>query len=150
LAEHRHALRRRFWEQAGDAGEGSRVRFRALVALAAFDPEGEGWEAHGPAAVEHLLEANALHLGPWTEALRPVHEALLRPLGEVFRTAKSPDRRERAARLLADYAADKPDLLADLLPDADAKQYALLRPVLDRYRELTVERMRREVQGEEF
>ncbi len=90
-----------------------------------------------------MLAANPLHLGTWVTALRPVREPLLKPLGEVFRVAKSAERREFAATVLADYAGDKPDTLADLLLDADPKQYALLFPVLQRDREQAVESIRR-------
>ena len=50
--------------------------------------------------------------------------------------------------MLADFASDDAAVLADLLLDADPKQYAILFPVLQKYREETVERMRREVRGD--
>jgi hypothetical protein len=37
-----------------------------------------------------------------------------------------------AALVLADYAADRPDTLLDLALDADAKQYGVLRPLLEK------------------
>ena len=36
--------------------------------------------------------------------------------------------RSVATNLLADYAADKPQVLADLLMDADEKQFAVIYP----------------------
>ena len=136
-------LRDRFWKVAEDAAALPEERFRALVALAAFDPRNKQWAKHAPAVVERMLAANPLHLGIWVEALRPVGKSLLSPLSEVYRNAKSPERREFAATVLADYAAERPDTLADLLLDADPKQYEILFPVLLRDREQAVDSMRR-------
>ena len=130
LTPHKEKLHARFWDLVEDAKAKPAERFRALVALAAFDPKGEQWAKQAPAAVEQMLAANPLHLGTWVAALQPVGEKLLKPLGEVFRTAKAPERREFAATVLADYAGKKPDVLADLLLDADARQFAVLLPKL--------------------
>ena len=69
---------------------------------------------------------------------------LLRPLGRVFRgeAPRLKEHRLTAAGVLADYAADQPELLADLLLDADAKQFAVLWPVLQTHREQAIARMR--------
>jgi formylglycine-generating enzyme required for sulfatase activity len=78
-----------------------------------------------------MLSANALHLGTWVDGLRPVRAALLKPLAAVFLQAPSAERREVAALVLADYAADRPELLAELLPAADERQFAILLPKLE-------------------
>jgi formylglycine-generating enzyme required for sulfatase activity len=69
---------------------------------------------------------------------------LLLPLTSMFRSGR-PAERQATALVLADYAADRPDLLAELLLDADARQYAILWPVLQRHRVEGVARMRREL-----
>jgi formylglycine-generating enzyme required for sulfatase activity len=53
---------------------------------------------------------------------------LLVPLANIFRDRNSERAPERtlATNLLADYAADQPHLLADLLMDADEKQFAVM------------------------
>ena len=71
-----------------------------------------------------------VHLGHWIEALRPVRKtAAGRRWRSIFRDA---DRRETerslATDILADYAADRPRTLADLLMDADEKQFAVAVP----------------------
>jgi serine/threonine protein kinase/formylglycine-generating enzyme required for sulfatase activity len=129
LAPQGEALRDRFWAKAAEAREPV-VRFRAMVALAALDPAGDGWLEYAATVAEQMLAANPLHVGTWMKALRPVRDHLLEPLGEVFRTTESADRREVAAMVLADYAADRPDVLAELLLDADNRQFAVLFPVL--------------------
>ena len=103
-------------------------RFRALVALAAFDPHAPRWKEAGAAAVGQLLSDNLLYLGAWVQALRPVRSHLIGPLGEFFRGEKLADYKVVAVKVLADYDADDPDALTELLLDADPKQYAVLKP----------------------
>jgi formylglycine-generating enzyme required for sulfatase activity len=54
----------------------------------------------------------------------------LAPLGQVFRDKDRTTERIMAANILAHHAADQPQLLADLLMDADEKQFAVLYPTL--------------------
>jgi formylglycine-generating enzyme required for sulfatase activity len=108
-----------------DAGR----KFRSLVALAAFDPGNNRWRTVRAPDIEPLLSANPFHLEAWVDGLRGVRLSLLAPLAEVFRTDQT-ERRQVAANILADYAKDRPGLLAELVADADAKQFVVLRPVL--------------------
>jgi serine/threonine protein kinase/formylglycine-generating enzyme required for sulfatase activity len=132
LAPHGAALRERFWTKVADARD-SLLRFRALVALAAFDPDGAGWDEYQALAAEHMLAADPLLIGTWMRALRPVRDRLIEPLAVVYRTSDSPDRREVAATILSDYAADKPEVLARLLLDAGRRRFAVMFPVLRRH-----------------
>src|SRR5262249_18490115 len=103
---------------------------RAAAALATYDPQGEKWTTAGALVVDDLVLENAFFLGQWSEAFRPVKGHLLSPLSAIFRD-QQPERfaeRKLATDLLADYAADRPQLLADLLMDADAKQFAVIYP----------------------
>jgi formylglycine-generating enzyme required for sulfatase activity/tRNA A-37 threonylcarbamoyl transferase component Bud32 len=145
LAPHAAALKETLWARVADTKGPPLERFHALIALAAFDAKGKRWEKQADVAVAQMLSENPLHLGTWVQALSPVRESLLGPLSKVYREAKSPERREVAATVLADYTADKPNMLANLLLDADPKQYAILFPVLQSYREQAVARMRREL-----
>jgi formylglycine-generating enzyme required for sulfatase activity len=145
LAPYSPELRERFWTKASDAGAKPDERFRALVALAAFDASDKRWGENARFAVEVLLAENPLRLGTWVPALRPVAASLLPPLAEAFRTAKSPERREYAATVLADYA-DRPETLADLLLDAETPgQYDRLLPAVRRHAELAAKRIRDEL-----
>jgi formylglycine-generating enzyme required for sulfatase activity/tRNA A-37 threonylcarbamoyl transferase component Bud32 len=116
------------WQKVSDPKVRTAARFRALVALAAFDPANGRWRKAAPTAVEHLLKANPRFLGLWMQALRPARGRLLGFLGEVFRGEHEhlADQRLLASTVLAEYAADRPRLLADLLMDADEKQFAVL------------------------
>jgi formylglycine-generating enzyme required for sulfatase activity len=133
LAPHRQRLRSRLWavvRRPPRRKEGQRLR--AACALAAYDPDGAGWRRASAAVVRQLVAENPVHLGPWLKGFRPVREQLLKPLADVFRDHRPERSAERslATDLLADYAADRPELLADLLMDAEAKQIAVLFPKL--------------------
>jgi formylglycine-generating enzyme required for sulfatase activity/tRNA A-37 threonylcarbamoyl transferase component Bud32 len=117
------------WEEAQKPGVSPSRRFLALVALAAFDADSPHWKECGALVVERLLVADPIHLGIWTDALRPVSEALNEPLGKAFRSPTNPSARRVAAGVLRAYA-DQPALVADLLADADEEQFALLYPRL--------------------
>jgi formylglycine-generating enzyme required for sulfatase activity len=113
-----------------------------------FDPDSPRWQAAGAWAVGPLLgavEADPLHLGAWAGALRPVRTRLTGPLHQAFAGSGRADRRRLAAGILQDYAADDPPLLADLLADADAPQFALLLPRLEARREQVLPLLRKEL-----
>jgi formylglycine-generating enzyme required for sulfatase activity len=129
LRPYKGRLTERLWRRVEDPQEGPERRLRAACALAAFDPDSPRWAAVAPAVVSQLV-AEPVALGQWLEALRPVRLALLGPLGGVFRDKQKPAERSLATKILADYAADQVGLLADLVLDADAEQYAELLPKL--------------------
>ncbi|HVS37256.1 MAG TPA: SUMF1/EgtB/PvdO family nonheme iron enzyme [Gemmataceae bacterium] len=136
LAPHGADLAEWLWSKAEDATGNAEVRFRALAALAAFAPTDPRWDQAAPAAVEQLLKADPLQLGVWQEALQPVRERLNDPLVKVFRDPNAaPSDRRTAAAVLAEYDGDHPAALANLACDADAEQFALLRPPLDKKRQ---------------
>ena len=72
-----------------------------------------------------------MHLGTWLDLLRPVQDSFLPSLAAIFRDGQRPDvERFLAANILADCAAEKSELLADLLMDADARQFGVIYPKL--------------------
>ena len=76
-----------------------------------------------------LVSVPAVYLATWMESFRPVREKLLAPLAAIFRDGKRREtERSLATDILADYAADQPPVLADLLMDADEKQFAVIYP----------------------
>jgi formylglycine-generating enzyme required for sulfatase activity len=129
LASHKAALLDKLWAVVGspEKGKGPQ-RLRAAAALAKYDPEGEKWAEAGVLVVHDLVRENPVYLLYWTEVFRPVKGSFLTPLGDIFRDQRPEQSAERslATNLLADYAADDPQLLADLLMDADEKQFAVI------------------------
>jgi hypothetical protein len=105
-------------------------RLRAAAALSKYDPEGPRWNGAGVLAVNDLVLENPIFLGQWSDAFRPVKHWLRPRLADIFRDHQPERMAERslATNLLADYAADQPYVLADLLMDADEKQFAVIYP----------------------
>jgi len=131
LAPHKDSLLDPLWAvmEAPEKGKEPQ-RLRAAAALAKYDPESERWDKAGALVVNDLVLENPVFLGQWSEAFRPVKDRLLPQLSEIFRD-RQPERtaeRSLATNILADYAADQPQVLADLLMDADEKQFAVMYP----------------------
>ena len=60
--------------------------------------------------------------------------SFLEPLSAIFRnhSTERSDERMSATNLLTDYAADRPGVLANLLMDADEKQFARIYPLVEK------------------
>jgi formylglycine-generating enzyme required for sulfatase activity len=134
LAAHKDDLLENLWavalnpESGGVGRPAPSARQRAAAALAQYDPESDRWAKCSPLVANHLVRENPVYLGQWTEAFRPVKKSLIVPLADIFRD-RTPERaseRTLATNLLADYAADEPQILADLLMDADDEQFAVI------------------------
>jgi formylglycine-generating enzyme required for sulfatase activity len=141
LAPHKQELLAKLWSVVENPGKGTeKQRLRAASALASFDPESDKWVKHSPAIVNDLVLENPFFLGQWGESFRPVKNSFLEPLSVVFRN-HSPERSDErmfATNLLADYAADRAAVLADLLMDADEKQFARIYPQVEKNKDLCI------------
>ncbi len=140
LAPHRERLLLTLWSAADTPEKGrNSVRLRAAAALAGYDPDGKHWAVVQDAVADDLVKVPAVYLSVWLEALRPVRQKLFGPLSAVCRDAGRRDaERSLATDVLADYAADQPSILADLLMDADDNQFAALYPKLQKHGERAV------------
>ena len=87
-------------------------------------------ERGGALVVNDLVLENPVFLGEWREAFRPVRNQLLTPLSGIFRDHRPERTAERsvATNLLADYVSGPSQLSADLLMDADLKQFPVIYP----------------------
>jgi serine/threonine protein kinase/formylglycine-generating enzyme required for sulfatase activity/energy-coupling factor transporter ATP-binding protein EcfA2 len=138
LAPSKDALRDRLWAvvENPERGKESR-RLRAAGALAEYDPGSDKWDRTSARVVDDLVRENNLLLGRWSVVFRPVRGRLVAPLTAVF-SDRNPERaaeRVLATNLLADYAADQPEVLAELLVNADKQQFPLVGAKLVDYRE---------------
>ena len=133
LAAHKEQLLGKLWTAAESPPKGKEgQRLRAAAALAAYDAHNIKWDKCAPLVVDEFVRQNPIFFGQWSEALRPVKAALLAPLATVYRDQR-PERsgeRKLATNLLADYAAGKTEVLADLLMDADDHQFDVIFPKL--------------------
>jgi formylglycine-generating enzyme required for sulfatase activity/tetratricopeptide (TPR) repeat protein len=131
LAPHKDALLDRLWAAAESPEKGKESqRLRAAAALAKYDPDSPRWAKLQDAVVNDLLAVPPANVTAWKDAFRPARAHLLALLSAVYRSPDRPADRTLATEYLADYAADRPDVLADLLMDADDKQFAVLYPKL--------------------
>ncbi len=137
LFPQRKALCERLWGVLEDGKDDADRRFRAACGLAGFDVMEDDairkrWEGVSPFVVERLLVAvqqNPSNYDPLLKTLDPVRDRLNGPLSEVFRRGERAEAdRSWATNILAKYAADRPDILAQLLMDADEKQFAVIYP----------------------
>jgi formylglycine-generating enzyme required for sulfatase activity len=102
-------------------------------ALALYDPENPRWSELGTKVAQGFVRTNPAFFRSWLDALRPVRAKLTAPLAAIYRDrTRSDTEHTLATRTLEDFASDDPDLLADLLMDADPKAYAVLFPVVER------------------
>jgi eukaryotic-like serine/threonine-protein kinase len=140
LRKHHQGIDARLRRLLHDPKADPEQRFRAACALANtgyVEVEAEKrWETVTPFIADRFLTAAIANPGDYAtliETLRPLRERLLTPLASIFRdTGRSESERSFATTILADYAADKPDVLAELLMAADPKAYASLFPVVQR------------------
>jgi eukaryotic-like serine/threonine-protein kinase len=132
LFPHKEQLVGELWAvvESPEKGKESQ-RLRAAAALAQYDPESDKWAKAGVLVVHELVRHNPVYLLYWSEAFRPVRASLLAPLRDIYRDHRPEQTAERfvATYLLADYAADNPRTLAELLMDADEKQFGVIFPV---------------------
>jgi serine/threonine protein kinase/formylglycine-generating enzyme required for sulfatase activity len=138
LEPFKHDLRPALWELVSTASPDSKERFHILAILAGVDSAATQWQTYAPELMDHFLRENPLHLGIWKEALEPIKLHLLPSLIAAFRTSVDPDRRRLAATLVADHAADLPDVLVDLLLDADENQYSVIFPKIQAKRDFAL------------
>ena len=132
LLPHKDQLVGELWDAVESPKKGKESqRLRAAAALAKYDQESDRWAKASVLVVHDLVQQNPVYLLYWTEAFRPVRASLLAPLSELFRDHRPEQTAERflATNLLADYAAGNPEILAELLMDADRKQFGVIFPV---------------------
>ncbi len=132
LTPHRDRLRERLWAVVQQPERGKvQQRLRAAGALAGYDPDNPQWAQVQDQIASDLVAVPAVDVALWIEILRDVRAKLRTPLAAVFRDGRRGETEHALALgILADYAADQPPLLADLLLDTDVLQFALLFPKL--------------------
>jgi serine/threonine protein kinase/formylglycine-generating enzyme required for sulfatase activity len=128
----KNELIERLWsiiDEPEDGADGQRLR--SAYALATYDPDSKRWDQCSGRLAAELVAVNPIFLGLMLEGFRPVKDRLLEPLTGIFHDGKRREtERTLATNILADYAAEQPELLAGLLLDADEKQFAVLFPKL--------------------
>jgi formylglycine-generating enzyme required for sulfatase activity len=135
------------WRRLEDGTAAPGTRLRAAAGLATFDPNNKNWGAAAEPVIAYLLEHNTSELSTWLRAFAPVRQALMPPLMHAFADTSHPEKQRLATGALVQYAADQPDILVDLMLQANPAQYQLLWPVFERHRATVITRLKREYQS---
>jgi serine/threonine protein kinase/formylglycine-generating enzyme required for sulfatase activity len=140
LHPHKKEWLTKLWATAEQPARGQeQQRLRAACALASYDAGSPRWAKIQDQVADDLVAVPTVYLARWIDCLRPVRGKLLAPLAVAFRDVNRREKdRSLATEILADYAADQPAVLADLLLDADEKQFVVLYPKFKDHGEQTL------------
>ncbi|MFI5457893.1 MAG: protein kinase, partial [Isosphaerales bacterium] len=138
LRKHHPGTEARLRQLLDDLKSDPEKRFRAACALA--DTDSAGVEKSGDSVLlfitDRFLTTVIKNPGDYStliETLRPLRKRLLAPLALIFRDpGRSESERNFATTILAEYAADDPERLDELLMAADLKASVTLFPVAER------------------
>jgi serine/threonine protein kinase/formylglycine-generating enzyme required for sulfatase activity len=134
------------WDVALDPQSDVQKRFQAACALATYAPDDKHWGMVNTLVAARLVSLEASTLVVWREILRPARAQLIGPLASIYRdTNQKEQARIYATETLADYAADRPDDLFDLLADAELFQFPELFGKLTAHKEQAVARAQKEL-----
>jgi serine/threonine protein kinase/formylglycine-generating enzyme required for sulfatase activity/tetratricopeptide (TPR) repeat protein len=132
LEPYRSELVPKLWSELEKARPDDRRLLPSASALALYDAESPRWTDFGGKVADALVQVNPVFLGTWLDALRPVRFKLTAPLALIFQDKARPETEHTlATNILADYAKDSPDLLAELLMAANPKGFRTLFPVAE-------------------
>src|SRR5271157_5846506 len=133
LEPHQTGLTPKLWSVLDSAKPGDPSLLPAASSLALYNPQSPRWNEVAAKVAQGLVTTNLVYLRAWVDALRPVRTSLTAPLATVFRDKSRPESEHALANsILADYASDDPNLVANLLMDAQPKAYADFFPVAQR------------------
>jgi len=127
------------WIVALDPKREVQQRFQAACALATYAPDDRQWSRIDTFVAGHFVTLEASALVSWRESLRPARQQLIKPLALIYRnTQQNEPSRTYATETLADYAADRPGELFDLLADAEQSQFPVVFDKLVAYKEQAI------------
>lgn len=108
LAPHKDELVGLLWAELANRDRDLDVRFRAACALAAYAPDDPRWGQYSDLVAAKLVAENALVVGHWVKALRPVGGRLLPPLAALLEDEKrAPAERRTSSALYLAFAAER-------------------------------------------
>src|SRR5271157_1332271 len=133
LEPHQTGLTPKLWSVLDSAKPGDPSLLPAASSLALYNPQSPRWTEVAAKVAQGLVTTDLVYLRTWLDALRPVRTSLTAPLAAIFRDKSRPESEHAlATSILADYASGDPNLVANLLMDAQPKAYASLFPIAQR------------------
>jgi len=127
------------WIAALDPQREMQQRFQAACALATYAPDDKRWSQINALISSHLVTLEASDHVAFREALRPAKGQLIESLGKIYRdpNQEKPSRRF-ATETLAEFAAESPDRLFNLLADGEQFQFPMIFAKLTAHKERAV------------
>jgi serine/threonine protein kinase len=145
LEPHKDRLKADLWGQLDDGlAMTPEKKLRLACALAAYDPDSARWDDLAPTIAGQLVKENTLLLRQWLRALRPASRHLTGPLAAIYR-GNDPTARDVATVILSEYAAGDGAFLAELIKDADVRQFNALIGLLEPHRSTALAAMKDEL-----
>ena len=138
LKPHQTGLTPKLWSVLDSAKPGDPSLLPAASSLALYNPQSPRWNEVAAMVAQGLVTTNPVYLRTWLDALRPVRTSLTAPLAAIFRDKSRPESEHAATSILADYTSDDPNLVANLLMDADPMVYADFFPIAQRQESKTL------------
>jgi formylglycine-generating enzyme required for sulfatase activity len=134
LQKQQETLIPKLWKIADEAKPDDPHLLTSAGVLALYDPNSPRWADLSGKVAQALVMVNPAFLGHWLDALRPARSQLTAPLAMIFGdTARPAPERALATTILADYAADDDERLAELLMVAEPKAFAKFFPFVERH-----------------
>jgi len=139
LRHYQSKLVERLWAELRAANSSEpllRVRILPVAGLLAqFDPRNPGWMEVGDKVAGTVVRAEIGDVSGWLDVLSNVRNELTGPLARIFRDKTRPEFEQTVATtFLARYTEDRPEILVDLLLDAELKSFSILFPVVEKKR----------------
>ncbi len=134
------------WIAALDPQRELQQRFQAACALATYAPDDKRWSQINALISNHLVTLEASDHVAFREALRPAKGQLIESLGKIYRdpNQEKPSRRF-ATETLAEFAAESPDGLFNLLADGEQFQFPVIFGKLSAHKDEAITRATQEV-----
>jgi serine/threonine protein kinase/formylglycine-generating enzyme required for sulfatase activity len=138
LQPHKAVVLASLWSELEDVGQPDSRRFRAACALATYAPveADDRWAAASDFIVGQLISAVLevrRDFDDWVTALAPVRRHLIAPLKNGYLDRRQPESfRYAAFDITLEYVSDQPQLLAQLLLDAEPWNFHRVFRVLER------------------
>lgn len=141
---------------AGGGAPNADELFRLWFALARFDPPADGettrlWKVNAAFIADQFLKLTITdpNLYPLLRmAFWPAREVLAEPLATDFKNERDPTRQSLATSIIAEYFADRPEILIELIKEATPSQYATLFPLIKKFQGVSIPLLAAEMSGD--
>jgi serine/threonine protein kinase/formylglycine-generating enzyme required for sulfatase activity len=150
LQPFRSELMDRLWRELRAANPSDPVARDRILPVAgvleSFDPRSKSWAVVSEKIAATVVTSEIGDVTGWLNALWGVRLELTDPLVKIFHNKTRPEIEHTiATKLLARYAEDRPDVLVDLILDAEPKLFSTLLSAVKKNHESALFELKREI-----